>query len=448
MNLINQSPAAPTAPPPRRLWALPVFQKLFVGDAAARVGYQVTLFLLPLLVVTRLHGSGSQAGLVSGSQFVPVLLFSLGAGVLADRAPTRRLILAGTLARGAALGALGLMCALTGVTFWALLATAFVVGTGSVVYDVGYQAGIPSLLRPEELTRGNALLQSSNSVSQMAGPALAGVLVQQVGLPLSLTLATALFVGAFAAFWLLPLEQGLASDDTGAGSRGGAGGRATAGRGRSALAGLRFTLGCRPLRDLCVQSGLFNLHEEAFLTAFLVYGVRAAHLTAGTIGLLIGFGSIGTLLGSAAAGRLADRRHAGRSLVVGLVGASAGFLIGPLLSSHVPTIPLYGTAFLLNGFALGQYNVYAVSMRQAIPPKRFLGSATAGYRLVSLGLAPVGSLLGGWLADRLTAGSALYVIAVSMTVTSLLILASPIRRIRRVEDASALGGRHHDDDSD
>ncbi|KUL32182.1 hypothetical protein [Streptomyces regalis] len=76
-----------------------------------------------------------------------------------------------------------------------------------------------------------------------------------------------------------------------------------------------------------------------------------------------------------------------------------------------------------------------MSLRQTIPPREFLGSVTASYRLVALGPSPLGALIGGALADALGAKDALLLIGASLTASALPLLASPIKRVRRVENA-------------
>jgi len=417
----------------RSLLGVPGFRLLWGGDFAARLGYQTTQFLFPLVAVVRLHSTGFQTGLISAAQFIPVVIFSLTAGVVAERTRTKGLILVSSVIRGVALGVLGLVCGMLGPSIWLLAVAALVVGSATVFYDTGFQSGIPRLLRPSELARGNGLLQASTSATQMAGPTVAGVLVQAAGPPLAIGITAAAFLGAVVAF--VPLkaadQQGIAATRTGSGA--GRGGQEL--QKRSVLTGLRFTWTCRPVRDLCVQAGMFNLHEQAFLTAFLLFGVRSAHLKAAEVGALIGVASVGALIGSLASGRLSPFLHAGATLTAGLPTASAAFLLGPLLSRTLPVQVAFGAAFLINGLALGAYNVYAMSLRQAIPPPESLGSVIASYRMVSWGLIPVGALVGGALADTLGPHNALLTIAASMTLVSLLLLVSPLKRIRRVEEA-------------
>jgi MFS family permease len=400
------------------------FRTLWLGDLAARLGNQILLFLLPLLAVTVLGASATQVGLVSAAQFVPVLVLSLVAGVLVDRTPTRTVLIATNVVRGAAVGVTGLVYAWAGLDFWLLVAVAVTVGSTTVFYDVGYQATLPRVLSLEGLVPGNGILQATNSATQMAGPAVAGVLVQTTGLPPAVATTGALFAGAAVGFCFLHVPDqvpiGPGRSDT------------------SMTAGLRFTWRCRPIRDLCVQSGVFNLHEQAFLTAFLLYGIRGLHLTSGTVGLIVGLGSLGALVGSLVTGRLAGRLHAGAAVTVALFVAAVALLTGRLLAAVIAPAVVLATAFVVNGAAQAVYNVYAVSLRQAIPPPEYLGSVTAGYRLVSFGTIPLGALAGGVLTDAVGAGTALVVIGGSMTVCCLLLLTSPLRSVRDLAEARRL----------
>jgi MFS family permease len=404
----------------------PAFRTLWMGDGVARLGYQIAQFLLPLLVVTVLHASATQVGLVSAAQFVPVIALSLVAGVVVDRAATKTLLMVCNAVRGAALGLMGLVYATVGLDIWLLVATAVVVGSMTVFYDVGYQATVPRVLSVSELVSGNGLLQATNSATQMAGPAAAGAFVQLTGLPTAVGVTGALFAGAAVGFGFLRLR-----DPAAPGTRRPA---------VSVTAGLRFTWRSRAIRDLCVQSGLFNLHEEAFLTAFLVYAIRTRHIEGGTVGLIVGLGSVGALVGSLVTGRLSGRLHAGRAVSVALLVAAVSLLGGRVFAELAWPTAVLAAGFLVNGVAQSTYNVYAVSLRQAIPPPEYLGSVTASYRLVSFGTIPLGALLGGVLTDALGAPAALLAVGVSMTVSCLALFASPLRRARTVDEAREVLG--------
>ncbi|MEK2495116.1 MFS transporter [Kitasatospora purpeofusca] len=407
--------------PPLRIRA---FRSLWIGDSVARLAHQATQFVLPLLAVTAVGSSASAVGAVSASQFVPVIFLSLVAGSYASRFSTRTLLAACNLVRGAALALMGAVCAFTGLSFWLLITTAIVLGCVAVFHDIGYQSAVPRLLSPHQLTRGNGLFEASYSATQMAGPALAGGAVNSLGLPTAVSVAAALFFAAAFCFLPLPVEAFSAAEQVG---------RAEV----SIRAGLSFTWRTRSIRDLCLQSALFNLHEQAFLTAFMLYAVRSVGLSGTSFGLVLGLGSVGALAGSLAVGRIGPRLHAGAVVSVSIVVAGLSLLLGAVFAEAGPTVPVLAAAFVVNGVALAAYNVFALSLRATLPPPEYIGAVTASYRLVSLAPLPLGALLGGVLVDGLGGRLAVTVIGLAMTVASTTLLRSPLRRVRDLEAAKA-----------
>ena len=420
--IIRRMTVSPGSSPMTQSLLTRTFVGLWSGDAVSRLGYQTCEFLLPLLAVTVLQVGPVAVGAVLATQFVPVILLSLSAGSIASRYDGRTVLLACAAARGAAMGGLGAVYGLSGLSYPGLLLAALVVGAATVVHDVAYQSAVPLVVPADRLVNGNGLLQASTAVTQLAGPALAGFLVQATGAPVAVAVTVALFLGGAVAF--LAVDSGVL--------------RHVAGPRRvSARAGLRYTLACRPLRDLCLQSGLFNLFEQAFLTAFLVYAVRTLGIGGGVVGVIIGVGSAGALAGSLVIGRL-HRLPAGTVVSLALAVAGAAYLVGLLLAGPLPAAPVLAVAFFVNGVAVAGYNVLAISLRQTIPPEHLLAAATATYRLVSFGPIPLGALLGGLCAQLLGNRAAVLTLAVALGVSATTLLVSPLRRVATVAEAARL----------
>ncbi|MDQ3402096.1 MAG: MFS transporter [Actinomycetota bacterium] len=411
----------------RSVLALPAFRLLWLGETAGRFGFQLTNFLLPLIAVTALNASGTQVGLISTAQFLPVVLFALVAGAMVGRAPLRVLLVSCNAVRAGALGLLGAVHAAGGLNLAAMLVVAVLVGTATVFYDVGFQASIPHVLAVGQIAPANGLLQAMYSVSQLAGPALAGALLQTLGVGTALVTALTLFLGALTSFALLRTAR---NDPSKAESLL-----------RSIGRGARYVWRCRPIRDLCMQAGVFNLFEQAFLTAFMVFAVRELSLSAGVVGLVIGIGSLGALGGALIAPTVRFVR-VGVLVCSALPLAAFTFLLVPLLVWMFPgaVVPLV-VAFLLNGVALSFFNVFAVSLRQSIPPPDLLGASTATYRLMSFGPIPLGALLGGVAIDLLGGSAALWLIGGMATVLCLAFVGSPLRSLTDVTRAREFASR-------
>ncbi|WAZ21798.1 MFS transporter [Streptomyces cinnabarinus] len=401
---------------------VPAFRSLWAGDSVSQLAHQVTQFLLPLLAVTVVHTSGFGVGVVSASQFLPVIFLSLVAGSYANKVSTRALLVLCNVLRGVALGLMGVVCAFTGLSFWLLVAAAVVIGCVAVFHDVGFHAAFPRVLTTEQLTPGNGLYEASYSAAQMAGPALAGYAVHSLGLSTLMSVTAVLFLASALCF--LPLRLPALADhpDT---------------KDVSVRAGLAFIWRTRAIRDLCVQSALYNLHEQAFLTAFMIYGVRSLHLSGGALGLVMGLGSLGAVAGSLVIGRIGARLHVGAALSASLVLGGLSLFVGALVATPGSAAPVLAAAFVVNGAALASYNVFALSLRGALPPPEHLGIVTAGYRLVSRAPMPLGALLGGVLVETVGGATAVTVIALSLTLAATSLLRSPLRRVRRLGTATS-----------
>ncbi|MEU3421880.1 MFS transporter [Streptomyces murinus] len=407
------------------------FRNVWTGESAAHFGAQLTNFLLPLVAVTTLHASGTEVGLISAVQFVPVVVLSLVAGMVVDRHPPRRTLVLTSLVRGAALGLLGLAQAAGGLTATQVVAAAAIIGTATVFYEVAYQSTLPKIVPVDSISSANGLHQATYSISQLAGPSAAGFLVGRTGLSPTFAVTAALFAGAAFSGSLLrgvkapgvPRQSAL----------------------RSIGSGLRYTWSLRPLRDLCTQAGLSNLHEQCFLTVFLVFAVRERGLSGTTIGVAIGIGSVGALVGSLVAARIGARLTVGRALTWGVVLAAVGLLLVPAVAlfdlGTVVLVALFALAFVVNGFGVALFNVFAVSLRQTIPPEDQLGAVTASYRLVALGTLPLGAFAGGALADALGPGRAIWIVGASYLCVSFWLMFSPLRSATTLEQARVLGER-------
>lgn len=401
---------------------------MLIAESLSRFGFQIVRFVLPLLILTDGGGSATQVGLVSGAQFLPVVLFSLPAGAYLDRVEPRTFLAACSFVRAATPGAAALLYAVDVLTFPAVLVAAFVIGTATVCYDIAFQSTIGRMVPSSAIASANGILQAVYAASSMAGPGLAGVLLQLAGAPVALTLTVVLFGAALLALHDL--------------RRIGPSGSAHRSTAAAAKEGLRFTLSSRPIRDLCCMAGLFNLFEQAFLAAFTVFAIRTLGLTTGALGLVVAAGSVGALAGSVSAGRITAKVATGRLLMFSPPVAAAGFVLVPLSSAWSGlSIYLLTAGFLVNGCAMAVLNVCAVSLRQTIPPPHLLGSVTAAYRMIAMGTIPLGGAVGGLTADLIGLRHAVWTFSLSLLVAGGLMVFSPLRRLRSITDAAPRKGR-------
>lgn len=408
--------------PPRSLWANRDFLALWLGETVSAFGSQITGLALPLTAVLALDATPADMGRLGAAQFAPFLLLTLLAGVWVDRVPKRPVLVAANLGR-AALLALVPLAALSGrLTMPLLYAVTFAAGVLQVAFDLAYQSFVPALVDRRQLVEANGRLQLSNSLSQVAGPGLAGVLVELLTAPVAIALDALSFL--VAGLGALTIRV-----------RGEAAGRPAGPGGPRLWAQVREGMGdvLRDpyLRAMLLEAATFNVWQTAVSTLVVLYASRELGLRPAALGTILGAGSAGAVLGALAAHRLARVWGLGRALLgaYGLACAAPAFI--PLAGGTAPVAAaLLGLWSVCANLGVTVSNVYVVSLRQArIPAERF-GRVNAAYRFFITGAVPAGALLAGWLGERIGLRATLAVAAAGTLSALPWVVFSPLPALR------------------
>jgi MFS family permease len=365
----------------------PNFHKALVASGFANLADGVFQVALPLLAVQLTRSPLLIAG-VNLAARLPWLL-ALVAGALADRLDRRQTMVRVNLVRTVLLGGLALAVATDLASLAMLYAVALLLGCAETLFDTSAQSLLPALVPREALTTANSRLFAVELVANtFVGPPLGGLLAAAglavaMGVPALAYLAgagcLALVAGSFRA--------------TGAGERGST-------RLRDEIAeGARFVWRHPVLRPLAVMLGLQNMAFAAVFSVFVLFAVEPGPmgLSEAGYGILLATLGVGSLLGTwlaAPAERLLGRV---RILVVSVLLNVASMVVYVVTTSAV----LVGTLLAVSGVGIVLWNVITVSLRQRITPDRLLGRMNAAYRLVGWGTMPIGSLIGGVLAEWL-----------------------------------------------
>ncbi|MDP9372215.1 MAG: MFS transporter, partial [Chloroflexota bacterium] len=373
------------------LWRNADFVKLWAAQTVSQFGSQVTLFALPLVAALTLGASPAQMGILSAVEFAPFLLLGLVAGVWVDRLPRRAILIATDLARAALLLAIPAAALAGRLSMGLLYAVAALTGCCTVFFDVAYQSYLPALVRRDDLAEGNGKLEASRSVAQIAGPGLAGGLVQLVTAPFALLVDAVSFLLSGFALALIRAREGRASGPTG-------GGRILAEIGE----GLRVVLHSPLLRPIAACTATANLFGTIGQAIFVLYVTRQLGIGPGLLGVIFAAGNLGALLGAAAASRVARRCGLGATIIGSITFGGLGGLLVPLAGGpRAVAVPLLIAGQALLTFGGVMYNVNQVSLRQAITPGRLLGRMNATMRFIVWGTIPVGALTGGFLGEAI-----------------------------------------------
>ncbi|WP_189239120.1 MFS transporter [Planomonospora parontospora] len=401
------------------------FRLLLSGAAASQIGTQVTLVALPLVAVLGLKASAFEVGLLTAAETAAFLLVGLPAGAWVDR--MRRLpVLIGTdVVRALAMASVP-PAAMTGtLTMVQLYLVALVTGVATVFFDIAHQSYLPALLPKGRLVSGNGALETVRSCAQVAGPGLAGGLVQLVGAPLAVLVdAAGYIVSALFLRRIRTAEPHPAAD----------------GERRSLRAaigeGLAFVLRHPLLRVIALSTGVANFFSALLLSVQTVFLVRVLDLSPGAIGLTLSGAAAGGILGALSAGRIAAAVGQARIIWLSTLATGPFALLWPLAATG-PAAALFALGSAIVFFGAVVYNIAQVSFRQTLCPPDLLGRMNATMRFLAWGAMPLGALAGGVLAQSFGARTAVWVCAAGFLTVPLPLLLSPLRRLRDLPSGTA-----------
>jgi MFS family permease len=151
------------------------FRLFFIGQTASQVGSGMAPVAIVFAVLA--HGTASDVGYVLAAQTVPLVIFLLAGGVIADRMSRRTLMLRADTLRTLAECTLGIWVLLGRPPLWGFMGLAALMGIGQAFFSPALTGIVPQMLGDESLQQGNALNGISSSSGGIIGPAIAGVIV-------------------------------------------------------------------------------------------------------------------------------------------------------------------------------------------------------------------------------------------------------------------------------
>ncbi|PJI94773.1 MFS transporter [Luteimicrobium subarcticum] len=403
------------APPRRSLVHHRDFRALWTGDALGQLGAQLATLAVPVLAVQTLHADAWQMGALTAAETAAFLVIGLPAGAWVDRMRKRRVLIGADLVRAAALGGV-VACAAAGVLSMPVLyAAALVMSCATVFFDVAHQSYVPGLIGLDHVVEGNAKLQATASVAQVAGPALGGVLLRVVTAPALLVVNAATYLLSVVFVARIRADERLPPREE---------------RGplvHEIREGLAFVAHQPLLVRIVVCTSIGNLGWSVVSALLTLYALRDLGLTAAGLGVALSAASVGGLLGALLGERVARRVGEARVIPLAAVALALPMACVPL-AGVLPWNPevTLAAGLAVAYFALVVFNIAAVSFRQRLCPPRLLGRMNASVRFVVWGTMPVGGLLGGWLGTTVGVVPAIWVGVTTGVLAALPVLASPL----------------------
>ena len=378
------------------------FRLFFFGQLISLIGSWMQTTAQQWLVY-RLTGSELSLGVVTFASFLPVLLLSLGMGVLVDRFERRRLLLLTQSWFLLQAAALALLTALGVIQYSHVLLLALFAGIGNALDMPARQSFYVDLVERDEMLNAIALNSSVFNGARVIGPAIGGLVVAAMGEAPAFGLNAISFVAVIGALLMMRLPAFVPPPRVGSGL-------AELRQGLAYLVQDRRVLG---LVSLVAAFSVFGFPYIVLLPVFAgeVLGTGAAGLG----GLLAaqGVGALASALGLAFTG---ERRSKGRMLLASRVLLP----VAVLLLAVARTTPAALVALALGGYALINQLAITNTMIQLIVPDDLRGRVMSTYTWALGGFWPIGSLLTGWLAEGLGATRTVFIVAGVSAVIALL----------------------------
>jgi MFS family permease len=340
------------------------------------------------LILDLTHNSGTALGITTGLQFLPLLLFSLWGGVIADRYSKRRILMITQTVMGVLALILGVL-ALTGtVRIWHVYALAFALGLATVVDNPTRQAFAVEMVGKDGMANAIALNSAVFNLARIAGPAVAGLVIGLLGTPAAF-LVNAASYGAV----LISLRMMRAGD------------LHPARRARRGPGQLREALSYVRARPTLWMPLILLFFVSTFGMNFQVTTALMARTVFHTGASAFGLGSAAFAVGALGGALVAARRS--RPTLRLLLATSFAFSILEIVTGAVPDYLTFLLALVPTGLTLLMFTTAANSRTQLNTAPEMRGRVMGLYMLVFLGGTPLGSPLAGWLAEAFGARMAI-----------------------------------------
>jgi MFS family permease len=342
-------------------------------------------------LVLDLTGSAFWVGLVEALGTLPVLLFSLYAGAVADRVSKHRMVL--VTQASAMLVAFGFAAvALLGLeSIGAIVVLAALLGTATAFDIPARQSFFVEVVGKDDLPSAIALNASAFNATRLVGPAVAGLLIGALGVGACFLFNGVSYIAVLAALLAMNLPPY----------------RSAAPPSRSAWSnitdGLRFAVSDRRIRVLLLNIAIMSICGFPALTLLPVLARLELGQGAREYGWMMSAVGAGALIGALAVATFAPRMRKGP-----VVGWAAGlFGVSVAAVGFSPSVTIALVILTVLGLAMITTTALTNTLLQALVPDELRGRVVSVYTFSFVGMAPIGAFLAGAAAERFGVGATL-----------------------------------------
>jgi len=376
---------------------------MWIGACTSSIGTWMQIVAQGWLIYRLSHS----AFLLALDQFlggIPIFLFSLIGGVVADRVERRRILLGSQYVQMASAGLLTILVVTGRVHVWHILCLSFVSGFAQAFGGPAYQALIPTLVEKEDMPNAIALNSIQFNVAVMVGPALAGQTLAKLGESWCFGLNALSFLAPIISLSLITarfLPQ-----------------KTTESMFTSLKEGIKFVRSQHSMEALIILAFCMTGLSMPMRTYIPVFVKDIFHRGPETYGNLLALMGVGSICGSLGIAGMGNIRKKGRIAL----GALASLGLGILGFALSRSLPLSGVMMVLAGASMMAVFANVNSLVQLITTNEMRGRVMSVYNFAFRGGMPMGNLLSGWLVPIFTAPVVLLVNGTLLVVLALYFL--------------------------
>jgi MFS family permease len=398
--------------------------RLFVtGQMVSNTGTWMQRVAQDWLVLSLTHQSGTALGITTSLQFLPILLFTLWGGLLADRLPKRKVLLGTQALMALQALTLGLLTVTGHAQVWHVYVLASVLGLAAALDTPVRQAFVSEMVGSRDLPNAVALGSATFNLGRVIGPAVAGLLITWIGTGPVFLVNSASFLGVIIGLLMMRGSELWPS--------------ARVPRGPGALReGLRYVRGRRDLLLVVVLAGAVGTFGFNFQISTALMATHIYHKGASAFGLLTTAFAIGSLMGALLSARRAGSTGSRPPLRL-VVGLALGFGVLELVCGFSPTYVSFFVLLIPTGLLAIAFATSANAFVQLGVEPTLRGRVMAIYMLAFFGGTPIGSPVLGWLAQTAGARWSLLGGGLATLVSTVLAVAVLRPRTRRAQLADA-----------
>jgi len=364
------------------------FRLLWFAALASTIGTWMQSYAQSWLVF-ELTKSNFYLGLDSFLGQLPILLFMLIGGVVADRHDRRRLLTGSQYVQAFSAFSLAILVGTGNITVWFIFALSFISGCGQAFGGPAYQALIPSLVPRRDLPNAIALNSTQFNLSRVLGPVTGGLVLAAIGAAWCFALNGLSFFAVVVALALLRLPPHVPSTKP----------RAIEAELRGGLAYVRDNRIMFVLTVLAFVTTFLAMPVSTFLPAFATNVLDGSGTPQQRLWMLMASQGLGAIVGALIVGSLGRFKHMGQALL------GAQVLLGALVVAFAASswLPLSLVLLFVGGiFSMAVFSM-SFSLLQLTVPDELRGRVISIYMVALRGGWPIGALVSGALADVFTA---------------------------------------------